>query len=72
LAAAEGIEFLRPLMSSAALEQAHALVRGECARVAVDRVLAPDIERATALVTGGALSRVFRSLPGLPPLWIPA
>src|SRR3954469_2746452 len=72
LAAAEGIEFLRPLASSTALEQAHALVRAECPRVAVDRVLAPDIERATALVTGGALSRVFRTLPGLPALWIAA
>ena len=26
---------------------------------------------ATALVTNGALSRVFRTLPGLPALWIP-
>ena len=69
LAAAEGIEFLRPLASSAALEQAHALLRSACARVAEDRVLAPDIERATALVTNGALSRVFRTLPGLPALW---
>jgi histidine ammonia-lyase len=72
LAAAEGIDFLRPLTSSVALEQAHALVREQCPRVDVDRVLAPDIARATALVTGGALSRVFRTLPGLPALWIPA
>ena len=33
--------------------------------------LAPDIERATRLVTDGSLSRVFRSLPDLPALWIP-
>ncbi|MHD0301058.1 MULTISPECIES: histidine ammonia-lyase [Rhodococcus] len=72
LAAAEGIDFLRPLQSSTALEQAHALVRAQCPRVAADRYLAPDIERATALVTGGALSRVFRTLPGLPALWTPA
>ena len=70
LAAAEGIEFLRPLASSTALEQAHALLRSTCPRVAEDRVLAPDIERATALVTNGSLSRVFRTLPGLPALWI--
>jgi histidine ammonia-lyase len=38
----------------------------------VDRVLAPDIDAATALVTDGSLSRVFRALPGLPALWIPA
>ena len=47
-------------------------MRAQCPRVDVDRVLAPDIERATALVTGGALSRVFRTLPGLPALWIAA
>jgi histidine ammonia-lyase len=36
-----------------------------------DRYLAPDIERATELVTHGALSRVFRTLSGLPALWTP-
>jgi len=72
LAAAQGIEFLRPLRSSAALEQAHALVRARCPAMHHDRYLAPDIEAATALVTDGALSRVFRTLPGLPALWTPA
>jgi histidine ammonia-lyase len=71
LAAAQGIEFLRPLTSSPPLEQAHALLRGQCPSVDRDRYLAPDIERATALVTGGALSRVFHTLPGLPALWTP-
>jgi histidine ammonia-lyase len=71
LAAAQGIEFLRPLVSSPALEDAHALLRAACPSVDEDRTLAPDIERATALVSGGALSRVFRALPGLPRLWIP-
>jgi len=71
LAAAQGIEFLRPLASSAALEQAHALLREQCPTVDRDRYLAPDIERATALVTDGALSGVFRALPGLPALRIP-
>ena len=37
-----------------------------------DRYIAPDIERATALVTEGSLSGVFRTLAGLPALWIPA
>ncbi len=72
LAAAQGVEFLRPLKSSAALEQAHALLRAQCAAMPTDRYVAPDIERATALVTGGALSTVFRTLAGLPALWIPA
>ncbi|WP_395702894.1 histidine ammonia-lyase [Aquabacterium sp.] len=70
LAAGQGIEFLRPLRSSTALEQAHALLRENCPSVDEDRFLAPDIERATALVTGGALSRVFRTLGGLPALWV--
>jgi histidine ammonia-lyase len=72
LASAQGIEFLRPLRSSTALEQAHALLRAQCPPMPTDRYLAPDIEQATALVTGGALSAVFRGLEGLPALWIPA
>ncbi len=72
LAAAQAIEFLRPLRSSAALEQAHALLRQRSPALDADRYLAPDIEAATALVTDGSLSRVFRTLKGLPALWIPA
>ena len=72
LASAQGVEFLRPLRSSAALEQAHALLRAECGAMATDRYLAPDIEKATALVARGALSSVFRNLEGLPTLWKPA
>jgi histidine ammonia-lyase len=70
LAAAQGIDFLRPLASSPALEQAHALLRARCPAMPLDRYLAPDIEAATALVTDGSLSRIFRTLPGLPALWI--
>jgi histidine ammonia-lyase len=72
LAAAQGIEFLRPLASSPALEAAHRLLRERCAPVTSDRHLAPDIERATALVSGGALARILREMPGLPALWIPS
>ena len=72
LAAAQGIEFLRPLASSPPLEAAHALLRAQCAAMPSDRYLAPDIERATALVRDGALARVLRPLPGLPALWHPA
>jgi histidine ammonia-lyase len=72
LASAQGVEFLRPLRSSHALEQAHALLRAQCAAMPTDRYLAPDIERATALVTEGALSSVFRNIEGLPALWKPA
>ena len=72
LAAAQGVEFLRPLASSAALESAHALLRERCPAMPTDRYLAPDIESATALVQDGALARVLRTLPGLPALWYPA
>jgi len=69
LAAAQGIEFLRPLRSSGALEQAHALLRQQIPAMTQDRYLAPDIEHATTLVRNGSLSRIFRTLPGLPRLW---
>jgi histidine ammonia-lyase len=72
LAAAQGIEFLRPLASSSPLETAHALLRQHCAAMPADRSLAADIERATALVQGGAMARVFRTIPDLPALWHPA
>jgi histidine ammonia-lyase len=72
LAAAQGIEFLRPLRSSAPLEQAHALLRARCPAMMQDRYLAPDIEAANAAVVDGTLARILRSLPGLPTLWIAA
>jgi histidine ammonia-lyase len=72
LAAAQGIEFLRPLASSAALERAHAVLRAASPAVPSDRYLAPDIEAAARLVREGALSPVMNALPGLPALWIPA
>ena len=72
LAAAQGVEFLRPLVSSAALESAHALLRERCPPMPTDRYLAPDIESATALVQDGSLARVLRTLPALPALWYPA
>ena len=70
MAAAQGIEFLRPLQSSAPLESAHALLRTRVPRFVVDRYIAPDIERAAALVRAGTLAKAFRATPGLPALWI--
>jgi histidine ammonia-lyase len=72
LAAAQGIEFLRPLQTSVALESAHTLLRERCPPMPQDRYLAPDIEVATGLVRDGSLARVLRSLPALPALWIPS
>ncbi|MFM2274314.1 MAG: histidine ammonia-lyase [Pseudomonadota bacterium] len=72
LAAAQGIEFLRPLQSSAVLEQVHALLRQKILTMTQDRYLAPDITSATELVHDGSLARMLRSLPDLPGLWVPA
>jgi histidine ammonia-lyase len=60
LAAVQGIEFHRPLKSSAALERIIARVRSKVPHYAVDRFFAPDIEAAKALVTSGT----FRDLLG--------
>ena len=72
LASAQGIEFLRPLQSSAPLEAAHALLRAHSEAIHVDRFMAPEIEAATALVRDGSLARILRTLPELPALWTPA
>jgi histidine ammonia-lyase len=72
LAAAQGVEFLRPLRSSAPLEAAHALLRQRCPAMMQDRYLAPDIEAATAAVLNGQAAGVLRRLAGLPALWVAA
>ncbi|MFZ2987499.1 histidine ammonia-lyase [Ideonella sp.] len=72
LVSAQGVEFLRPLRSSDALEQAHALLRAHCPAMPTDRYLAPDIEAAAKLVRDGVLSAVLRGQPALPALWVPA
>jgi len=69
LAAAQGIEFLRPLTSSPPLEAAHALLRQVVPAMPTDRTIAPDIEHASSLVHGGALGTVLRSLRDVPALW---
>jgi len=60
LAAAQGIEFHRPLKSSAALERIIARVRSDVPHYSADRFFAPDIEAARSLVSDG----VFRDLLG--------
>jgi histidine ammonia-lyase len=69
LAAAQGIEFLRPLGSSAPIEAAHALLRERCPAMAEDHYLAPDIEAAATLVRDGSLARILQDLSDLPALW---
>jgi histidine ammonia-lyase len=65
LAAAQGIEFLRPLASSAPLERVHALLRSLCPSIDTDRLLAPEIARASELVEDGRLEALVREATGL-------
>ena len=71
LAAAQGIEFLRPLKSSATLEAVHALLRKDVPAHNVDRYLAPDIAHASSMVRNGTVASVVRNMSGLPKLWVP-
>jgi histidine ammonia-lyase len=64
LAAAQGIDFRRPLTSSAPIEEAHSVVRRVAPHLDGDRYLALDIEAVTPLVREGAF---VRFCPGLRP-----
>jgi histidine ammonia-lyase len=55
LAAAQGLEFHRPLRSSPGLEEVLARIRRQVRPLRADRYLAPDIAAARELVRGGAL-----------------
>ena len=55
LAAAQGIEFLRPLQSSAVIEGVLQLIRQVSPAMMQDRSLAPDIERVYQLVAQGSI-----------------
>jgi histidine ammonia-lyase len=61
LAAAQGVEFRRPLRSSPPLEQAHALVRSVAAPWDRDRYFAPDIAAVSAMVLSGDFSDLLTS-----------
>lgn len=58
LAAAQGIDLLRPLRSSAALESLHADVRARVPAWDADREMAPDIAIARELLLGAALRHI--------------
>jgi histidine ammonia-lyase len=63
LCAAQGVEFRAPLETSPALMRVLAAFRQNVKRLTTDRYMAPDLERAAALVTAGALSAAA-GLPG--------
>jgi histidine ammonia-lyase len=62
LAAAQGIEFHRPLQSSEHLEHVHAQLRRTVAPYDADRFFAPDIEAARRMVVQGELSASCKEL----------
>ena len=70
LAAAQGIDFHRPLKSSPHLEHVHAQLRVKVPFFDADRFFAPDIEAAKQMVVNGELSAackaLFASLYGSP------
>ena len=71
LAAAQGIDFLRPLQSSDCTWSSACPAAHRVPTMAQDRYLAPDIEKATALVQDGTLASILHGLPRLPALWVP-
>jgi histidine ammonia-lyase len=62
LAAAQGIEFHRPLTSSSHLEHVHAKLREHVKAFDEDRFFAPDIEAARRMVMEGELSAACKDL----------
>ena len=64
MGAAQGVEFRAPLRTSPALRGVLGTLRAVVPAIAEDRLLAPDIAAAAALVAEGALAADL-DLPGL-------
>jgi histidine ammonia-lyase len=62
LAAAQGMDFHRPLASSDYLEHVHAQLRAQVPFFDADRFFAPDIEAARTMVIDGVLSASCKEL----------
>jgi len=62
LAAAQGIEFHRPLRSSAALEEVHATIRARVPHYAQDRAFAADIRAVEQLIDADAFTAYARAV----------
>jgi histidine ammonia-lyase len=59
LASCQGLDFLAPLKTSAALESAKAILRDSVPFYDKDRYFAPDIEKAMAIIKRGDLLKVL-------------
>ncbi len=64
LAAAQAIEFHRPLRTSDALEAVHAAIRGAIPRYDADRIMGPELEAAAELVGRGDLLKTASNKAG--------
>lgn len=62
MAAAEGIDFRRPLASSAPIEEAHRIVRAKSAKRDEDREFATDTEAIATLVEQGSFAQLVPHL----------
>ena len=62
LAAATGVDLLRPLRSSETLERVHAVLRAQVPERTADREFAPDIASAGALIESGVLTEFASEL----------
>ena len=62
MAAAEGIDFRKPLKTSATLEEAHGLIRSKAAIREQDREFSTDTEAVAGLVEQGAFARFVPDL----------
>ena len=60
LAAAQGIDFRRPLRTSPLLEKAYAMIRQKVKFFAYDRFFAPDIATMKTLIQSGKLPRALK------------
>lgn len=65
LAAAQAIEFHRPLKTSSALEAVHEALRAAVPKYDADRIMGPEIEAVAELVRQGALLRAAESHTGV-------
>ncbi|HEX8690803.1 MAG TPA: histidine ammonia-lyase [Longimicrobium sp.] len=60
MAAAQGLEYRKPLRPGRGVERAYGLVRERIAPLGQDRVLAPDIEAAAGIVREGVLAGLWK------------
>lgn len=63
LAASQGIDLLRPMRTTSALEAVHAAVRNRVPRLTIDRPGSEDIEAIAELIREGGLPQVPRGGP---------